>query len=51
MAFAMAALAGVAGTVEIDDPACVAVSYVPFWHDVALVSSTVAASPPSVVQT
>ena len=33
MAFAVAALAGVAGSVEIDDPACAAVSYPTFWSD------------------
>ena len=33
MAFAIAALTGVAGTVEIDDPACAAVSYPTFWTD------------------
>jgi 3-phosphoshikimate 1-carboxyvinyltransferase len=33
MAFAIAALTGVAGTVEIDDPACAAVSYPSFWSD------------------
>jgi 3-phosphoshikimate 1-carboxyvinyltransferase len=33
MAFAIAALAGVAGTVDIDDPACAAVSYPTFWTD------------------
>ena len=29
----VAALTGVAGTVEIDDPACAAVSYPTFWTD------------------
>lgn len=33
MAFAVAALTGVAGTVAIDDPACAAVSYPTFWKD------------------
>jgi 3-phosphoshikimate 1-carboxyvinyltransferase len=33
MAFAVAALTGVAGTVRIDDPACAAVSYPGFWDD------------------
>ena len=33
MSFAVAALTGVAGTVEIDDPACAAVSYPTFWTD------------------
>ncbi len=33
MAFAIAALTGIAGTVEIDDPACAAVSYPTFWTD------------------
>jgi len=33
MAFAIAALTGVAGSVEIDDPACAAVSYPSFWTD------------------
>jgi 3-phosphoshikimate 1-carboxyvinyltransferase len=40
MAFAVAALAGVAGAVEVDDPACVTVSYPDFWDDLAAVSST-----------
>jgi 3-phosphoshikimate 1-carboxyvinyltransferase len=34
MAFAVAALAGIGGTVDIDDPACAAVSYPGFWTDV-----------------
>jgi len=33
IAFAIAALAGVATSVELDDPACVAVSYPTFWSD------------------
>ncbi len=33
MAFSIAALCGVAGTVHIDDPACAAVSYPSFWTD------------------
>jgi 3-phosphoshikimate 1-carboxyvinyltransferase len=33
MAFAVAALTGVAGTVDIDDPDCAAVSYPTFWTD------------------
>ncbi|MFV2064473.1 MAG: 3-phosphoshikimate 1-carboxyvinyltransferase, partial [Chloroflexota bacterium] len=33
MAFAVAALTGVAGEVRIDDPACAAVSYPTFWTD------------------
>jgi len=33
MSFAVAALTGVAGTVEIDDPDCAAVSYPTFWTD------------------
>jgi len=39
MAFAVAALAGVAGAVELDDPACVGVSYPTFWADLARVAS------------
>ena len=35
MAFAIAGLTGVAGTVTIDDPACAAVSYPGFWTDLA----------------
>ena len=34
IAFAVAALAGVASAVELDDPGCVAVSYPTFWSDV-----------------
>ncbi len=33
MSFAIAGLAGVSGTVAIDDPACAAVSYPTFWTD------------------
>ncbi|HKZ92547.1 MAG TPA: 3-phosphoshikimate 1-carboxyvinyltransferase [Candidatus Limnocylindrales bacterium] len=33
IAFAIAALTGVGGTVSIDDPACAAVSYPSFWLD------------------
>jgi 3-phosphoshikimate 1-carboxyvinyltransferase len=33
MSFAVAALTGVGGTVELDDPACAAVSYPSFWSD------------------
>jgi 3-phosphoshikimate 1-carboxyvinyltransferase len=35
IAFAVAALAGLAASVRLDDPACVAVSYPTFWDDVA----------------
>ena len=35
MAFAVAALAGVASEVALDDPDCVAVSYPTFWSDLA----------------
>jgi 3-phosphoshikimate 1-carboxyvinyltransferase len=38
MAFAIAALTGVAGTVSIDDPACAAVSYPSFWTDLETLS-------------
>jgi 3-phosphoshikimate 1-carboxyvinyltransferase len=38
MAFAIAALTGVAGTVSIDDPACAAVSYPSFWTDLESLS-------------
>ena len=38
IAFAIAALTGVAGSVELDDPACVAVSYPTFWADLAAVT-------------
>lgn len=40
IAFAVAALAGVADTVRLDDPGCVAVSYPTFWADVARVTGT-----------
>jgi 3-phosphoshikimate 1-carboxyvinyltransferase len=39
IAFAVAALTGVAGAVELDDPACVAVSYPTFWTDLAALAS------------
>ena len=39
MSFAIAALTGVAGTVEIDDPACAAVSYPTFWTDMEHLAS------------
>lgn len=39
IAFAVAALTGVAGSVELDDPGCVAVSYPTFWSDLAAVPS------------
>jgi 3-phosphoshikimate 1-carboxyvinyltransferase len=35
MSFAVAAVTGIAGTVELDDPACAAVSYPSFWSDLA----------------
>lgn len=38
VAFAVAALTGVASAVELDDPDCVAVSYPTFWADLAAVS-------------
>jgi 3-phosphoshikimate 1-carboxyvinyltransferase len=38
MAFAIAALTGVAGAVEVDDPGCVTVSYPGFWDDLAAMS-------------
>jgi 3-phosphoshikimate 1-carboxyvinyltransferase len=38
MAFAIAALTGVAGTVSIDDPDCAAVSYPSFWTDLETLS-------------
>jgi len=37
IAFAVAAVAGVASAVELDDPGCVAVSYPGFWEDLAAV--------------
>ena len=39
IAFAVAALTGVASSVELDDPACVAVSYPTFWEHLAAVAS------------
>ncbi|HEX7173248.1 MAG TPA: 3-phosphoshikimate 1-carboxyvinyltransferase [Candidatus Limnocylindria bacterium] len=39
IAFAVAALAGVASSVELDDPACVAVSYPTFWEHLARVAA------------
>jgi 3-phosphoshikimate 1-carboxyvinyltransferase len=39
IAFAVAALGGVASAVELDDPDCVAVSYPTFWSDLAEVSA------------
>mgnify|MGYP001823085947 CR=1 FL=1 len=39
MSFAVAAATGVAGTVEIDDPACAAVSYPNFWTDMEHLAS------------
>jgi 3-phosphoshikimate 1-carboxyvinyltransferase len=39
IALAVAALAGVASAVELDDPACVAVSYPTFWSDLAEVAA------------
>lgn len=39
IALAVAALAGVASAVELDDPACVAVSYPTFWADASAVAS------------
>ncbi len=38
MAFAVAALTGVAGRVEIDDADCASVSYPSFWEDLELVA-------------
>ncbi|MGH2444761.1 MAG: 3-phosphoshikimate 1-carboxyvinyltransferase [Candidatus Limnocylindria bacterium] len=38
IAFAVAALAGVASAVELDDPGCVAVSYPDFWSDLVRVA-------------
>jgi 5-enolpyruvylshikimate-3-phosphate synthase len=32
-------MAGVASTVELDDPACVAVSYPTFWEHLATVAT------------
>ena len=39
IAFAVAALTGVAAGVKLDDPGCVAVSYPTFWADLAAVAS------------
>ena len=39
IAFAVAALAGVARAVELDDPDCVSVSYPDFWADLERVAS------------
>jgi 3-phosphoshikimate 1-carboxyvinyltransferase len=39
IAFAVAALAGIASAVELDDPDCVAVSYPGFWTDLARIGS------------
>jgi 3-phosphoshikimate 1-carboxyvinyltransferase len=39
IAFAVAALAGLAEAVELDDPGCVAVSYPGFWDDLGSVAS------------
>jgi 3-phosphoshikimate 1-carboxyvinyltransferase len=39
IAFAVAAMAGVAAAVELDDPGCVAVSYATFWDDLATVTA------------
>jgi 3-phosphoshikimate 1-carboxyvinyltransferase len=38
MAFAVAAVSGVAASVELDDPGCVAVSYPGFWADLEVVA-------------
>ena len=38
MAFAIAALGGIAGTVTLDDGACVDVSYHGFWDDLASIA-------------
>jgi 3-phosphoshikimate 1-carboxyvinyltransferase len=38
IAFAVAAITGIAAGVELDDPACVAVSYPAFWDDLAAVT-------------
>ncbi len=40
MAFAIAALGGIAGTVTLDDGACVDVSYHGFWDDLASVAGS-----------
>ncbi len=39
IAFAIAAAAGMATSVELDDPECVSVSYPAFWDDLATVSA------------
>jgi 3-phosphoshikimate 1-carboxyvinyltransferase len=39
IAFAIAAVSGVAASVELDDPGCVAVSYPGFWADLEKVAS------------
>ena len=39
IAFAVAAISGVASAVELDDPGCTAVSYPGFWADVAAVTA------------
>lgn len=39
IAFAVAALTGIAASVELDDPDCTAVSYPGFWQDVAAVAA------------
>lgn len=39
IAFAVAALAGIASAVELDDPECVVVSYPTFWSDMAQVTA------------
>jgi 3-phosphoshikimate 1-carboxyvinyltransferase len=39
IAFAVAAMAGVAASVELDDPDCVAVSYPTFWTDLGVVAT------------
>jgi 3-phosphoshikimate 1-carboxyvinyltransferase len=38
IAFAIAAAAGVAASVELDDPECTSVSYPDFWSDLAVVA-------------
>jgi 3-phosphoshikimate 1-carboxyvinyltransferase len=40
MAMAVAAWTGIATSVELDDPACVAVSYPSFWRDAAALGAT-----------
>ena len=39
IAFAIAALTGVAASVELDDPECVSISYPTFWSDLAELGS------------